>query len=199
MDMEPNTQGPRLSGRRVAVLMTDGVEQVEYTRPREFLEQHGASVTLVSPKDAGQEVQGFNHDQKGDTFRVDLNVAQANEGDFDALLLPGGEANPAQLRRSQESIDFIKAFADEQKLIAAICHGPWPLIEAGVATAKHMTSWPSLQRDLINAGAEWSDDEVVIDGRLITSRKPDDIPAFNNAILEALAIDPEAADTGPSS
>lgn len=197
--MEPNKECRRLAGRRVAVLMTDGVEQVEYTQPREFLEQHGASVTLLSPKDAGQEVQGFNHDEKGDTFRVDLNVAQADPGDFDALLLPGGEANPAQLRRSPESVAFIKAFADEQKLIAAICHGPWPLIEAGAATARHLTSWPSLQRDLIDAGAEWSDEEVVIDGRLITSRKPDDIPAFNNAILEALAIDPVIADTGPSS
>lgn len=197
--MEPNKQGGRLSGRRVAVLMTDGVEQVEYTKPRAFLEQHGATVTLVSPKDAGQEIQGFNHMEHGDKFRVDVNVRDAQEGDYDALLLPGGVANPDQLRLSKESLAFIKAFADEQKLIAAICHGPWPLIDAGVACSKHMTSWPSLQRDLTNAGAEWSDDEVVIDDRLITSRKPDDIPAFNNAILEALAVDPETADIGPSS
>ncbi|MFD2366159.1 type 1 glutamine amidotransferase domain-containing protein [Pseudoduganella sp. GCM10020061] len=197
--MEPNNQSQRLSGRRIAVLMTDGVEQVEYTRPREFLEQHGASVTLISPKDAGQEIQGFNHLDHGDKFKVDLNVKQANEGDYDALLLPGGVANPDQLRQSAESIAFIKAFADEQKLIAAICHGPWPLIDAGVARSRHLTSWPTLRCDLVNAGAEWSDEEVVIDGRLITSRKPDDIPAFNKAILEALAVDPQAADTGPSS
>jgi protease I len=197
--MEPNNQRQRLSGRRIAVLMTDGVEQVEYTGPREFLEQHGASVTLISPKDAGQEIQGFNHLDHGDKFKVDLNVKQANEGDYDALLLPGGVANPDQLRQSAESIAFIKAFADEQKLIAAICHGPWPLIDAGVARSRHLTSWPTLRCDLVNAGAEWSDEEVVIDGRLITSRKPDDIPAFNKAILETLAVDAQGADTGPSS
>lgn len=197
--METNNRSGRLSGRRVAVLMTDGVEQVEYTGPREFLEQNGATVTLVSPKDAGQEIQGFRHLDHGDKFRVDLNVKDAQVGDYDALLLPGGVANPDQLRLSKESLAFIKAFADEQKLIAAICHGAWPLIDAGVAASKHMTSWPSLQRDLTNAGAEWSDEEVVIDGRLVTSRKPDDIPAFNNAIFETLAIDPETADIGPSS
>ena len=197
--MEANAQGPRLAGKRVAVLMTDGVEQVEYTRPREFLEQHGAQVVLVSPKEAGEEVQGFNALDPGDKFKVDISVRNAREQDFDMLLLPGGTANPHTLRQSQESLAFIKAFADEQKLIAAICHGPWPLIEAGVAKAKHLTSWPSIQRDLINAGAEWSDDEVVVDGRLITSRKPDDLPAFNKTILEALAVDPAKADTGASS
>lgn len=197
--MEANDQKGRLAGRRVAVLMTDGVEQVEYLKPREFLEQHGATVTVVSPKDGGQEIQGFNHMDHGDKFRVDLNVRDAKEGEYDMLLLPGGVANPDQLRASQESLAFIKAFADEQKLIAAICHGSWPLIDAGVARSKHMTSWPTLRCDLVNAGAEWSDDEVVIDGRLITSRKPDDIPAFNQAILESLAIDAQTADVGPSS
>lgn len=197
--MEANAQGPRLAGKRVAVLMTDGVEQVEYTKPRDFLEQHGAQVLVVSPKEEGDEVQGFNNLEPGDKFKVDISVRNAREQDFDMLLLPGGTANPHKLRQSPESVAFIQAFADEQKLIAAICHGPWPLIEAGVAKAKHLTSWPSIQRDLTNAGAEWSDEEVVVDGRLITSRRPDDIPAFTRTILEALAVDPAKADTGASS
>lgn len=193
------TTGQSLSGKRVAVLMTDGVEQIEYTSPRSFLEQHGATVILVSPKNKGEQVQGFNHDKHGDKFEVELNVRDAKPGDFDALVLPGGVSNPDQLRMSAESIDFIRKFAGEEKPIAAICHGPWTLIEAGVAKASHMTSWPSLQTDLRNAGAEWTDDEVVIDGRLVTSRKPDDLPAFNNAIKELLEIDPAKADRGPSS
>jgi protease I len=189
----------QLRGKRVAVLMTDGVEQVEYTSPRSFLEQHGAKVTLVSPKAKGEQVQGLNHFDKGDQFAVELNVREANSRDFDALVLPGGVANPDQLRLSKESIDFIRQFAADEKPIAAICHGPWTLIDAGVAKASHMTSWPSLQTDLRNAGAEWTDDEVVIDGKLITSRKPDDLPAFNDALLKSLSIDVMAADRGPSS
>lgn len=188
-----------LAGKRVAVLMTDGVEQIEYTSPRGFLEQHGAQVTLISPKGKGAQVQGFNHFEQGDKFDVEMGVGEANPRDFDALLLPGGVGNPDQLRLSPESIDFIRNFADEEKPIAAICHGPWTLIDAGVAKASHMTSWPSLQTDLRNAGAEWSDDEVVVDGRLITSRKPDDLPAFNDALMKAMMIDPRAADAGPSS
>jgi protease I len=193
------TSGQSLSGKRVAVLMTDGVEQIEYTSPRSFLEQHGATVTLVSPKDKGAQVQGFHHDKPGDSFQVEMQVRDARPGDFDALVLPGGVANPDQLRMSAESIDFIRRFASEEKPIAAICHGPWTLIDAGVAKASHMTSWPSLQTDLRNAGAEWTDEEVVIDGRLVTSRKPDDLPAFNDAIKKLLEIDAGAADQGPSS
>jgi protease I len=192
-------QGQSLKGKRVAVLMTDGVEQIEYTSPRSFLEEHGAQVTLISPKGKGEQVQGFNHFDQGDKFAVDMSVGDANPRDFDALVLPGGVGNPDQLRLSSESIDFIRNFASEEKPIAAICHGPWTLIDAGVAKASHMTSWPSLQTDLRNAGAEWTDDEVVIDGRLITSRKPDDLPAFNNALLKAMMIDPQAADMGASS
>jgi protease I len=189
-----------LEGRRVAVLMTDGVEQVEYTKPRSFLEQQGVRVTLLSPKQAGEEVQGFNHLEPGDKFKVDLNVKDAQPGDYDLLLLPGGVANPDQLRLSPESIAFIKAFGDEDKPIAAICHGPWPLIDAGVAESKHMTSWPSLQADLKNAGAEWTDEEVVVDGKLITSRKPDDIPAFNEALRKQLMVLQVAgSDPGPTS
>ena len=187
--MEQNT-GSALAGKRVAVLMTDGVEQIEYTSPRSFLEQHGATVTLISPKAQGEQVQGFNHFDRGDQFQVDLNVADANPRDFDALLLPGGVSNPDQLRLSAASIEFIRTFAGEEKPMAAICHGAWPLIDAGVAKASHMTSWSSLQTDLRNAGAEWSDEEVVIDGRLITSRNPGDLPAFNNALLKLLMIDP---------
>jgi protease I len=189
-----------LKGRRVAVLMTDGVEQVEYTEPRRFLEELGVEVVLVSPKAAGDEVQGMNHDQPGDTFRVEMNVLDARPNDFDALLLPGGEANPLKLRQSPESIAFIKEFGDADKPIAAICHGPWTLIDAGIAESKHMTSWPSIQDDLRNAGAEWTDDEVVIDGKLITSRKPDDIPAFNDALMkELMVIQQSGSDPGPTS
>ncbi|MFB9242410.1 type 1 glutamine amidotransferase [Massilia antarctica] len=191
--------GKALKGKRVAVLMTDGVEQIEVTSPRSFLQEHGATVTLISPKAKGDKVQGFNHADKGDSFEVDMQVGQASPSDFDALLLPGGVSNPDALRLDKASIDFIRAFGAEEKPIAAICHGPWTLIDAGIARAKHMTSWPSLQNDLRNAGAEWSDEEVVIDGRLVTSRKPDDLPAFNQAFLKLLAIDPGTADRGPSS
>ncbi len=179
-------QASELKGKRIAVLMTDGVEQVEYTRPREFLEQHGAQVTLVSPKKKGEQVQGFNHLDKGDRFTVDMNVKEADAADFDGLMLPGGVANPDQLRLSKEAIDFVAQFGRAGKPIAAICHGPWTLIDAGIAKGKHLTSWPTLQNDLRNAGAQWSDEQVVVDGRIVTSRKPDDIPAFNDAFLERL-------------
>ncbi|MGZ5074159.1 MAG: type 1 glutamine amidotransferase domain-containing protein [Usitatibacter sp.] len=179
--------GSQLQGRRIAVVMTDGVEQVEYTKPREFLERHDAKVTLVSPKKKGEQVQGFNHFTPADKFTVEMNVAEARAGDFDALVLPGGVANPDALRLSRESIAFIGEFGKAGKPIAAICHGPWTLIDAGIAKGKRMTSWPTLQTDLRNAGATWSDEPVVVDGALVTSRKPDDIPAFNAAFLEKLA------------
>jgi protease I len=187
-----------LQGKRVAMLMTDGVEQIEYTSPRSYLEERGATVVLLSPKDAGEEVQGFNHLQPGDKFKVEMNVRDANPTDFDALVLPGGVANPDNLRMSREAIDFIRGFDIEDKPVGAICHGPWTLIDAGIATAKHMTSWPSLKRDLTNAGAEWTDDEVVIDARLVTSRKPDDLPAFNDALVKELLMAP-GNDPGPTS
>ncbi len=187
-----------LKGKRVAVLMTDGVEQIEYTSPRSFLEQHGAQVVLLSPKAAGESIQGFNRLTPGDKFKVERNVKDAKPGDYDALVLPGGVANPDRLRLSPHSIDFIREFAESDKPIAAICHGPWTLIDAGVAQAKHMTSWPSLMVDLRNAGAEWSDEPVVVDGRLITSRKPDDLPLFNDAILKELTAG-MGNDAGPTS
>jgi protease I len=187
-----------LQGKRVAMLMTDGVEQIEYTSPRSFLEERGATVVLLAPKAAGEEVQGFNHMQPGDRFRVEMNVGDAKPADFDGLVLPGGVANPDQLRLSKEAIDFIREFDGEDKMVAAICHGPWTLIDAGIATGKHLTSWPSLKRDLTNAGAEWSDEEVVLDARLVTSRKPDDLPAFNDMLLKELMIAP-GTDPGPTS
>jgi protease I len=177
-----------LQGKRIAMLMTDGVEQIEYTSPRSFLEGQRATVVLLSPKAAGAEVQGFNQLQPADRFKVDMNVAEAHSVDFDGLVLPGGVANPDQLRMSKEAIAFIRAFDAEDKMVAAICHGPWTLIDAGIATAKHLTSWPSLKRDLTNAGAEWTDDPVVVDARLITSRNPGDLTAFNEAILKQLLV-----------
>jgi protease I len=187
-----------LQGKRVAMLMTDGVEQIEYTSPRSFLEDQGATVVLLSPKAAGDEVQGFHHMQPADRFKVDMHVRDARPADFDGLVLPGGVANPDQLRMSKDAIDFIRDFDAEDKMVAAICHGPWTLIDAGVATGKHLTSWPSLKRDLTNAGAEWSDEEVVLDARLVTSRKPDDLPAFNDMLLKELLVAP-GTDPGPTS
>jgi protease I len=187
-----------LQGKRVAMLMTDGVEQIEYTSPRSFLEEQGATVVLLAPKAAGEEVQGFNHMQPGDRFKVEMNVGDARPADFDGLVLPGGVANPDQLRMSKEAIDFIRDFDAEDKMVAAICHGPWTLIDAGIATGKHLTSWPSLKRDLTNAGAEWSDEEVVLDARLVTSRKPDDLPAFNDMLLKELMV-AAGTDPGPTS
>lgn len=175
-----------LQGKRVAILMTDGVEQVEYTGPRGFLEQQGAQVTLVAPKPTGDEIQGFNHLTPADKFKVELDVRDARPADFDALVLPGGVANPDQLRLSMEAITFIREFGRENKPIAAICHGPWTLIDADLVGGKHVTSWPTLQLDLQNAGATWTDEQVVVDGKLVTSRKPDDIPAFNQALLSEL-------------
>lgn len=188
-----------LQGKRIAVLMTDGVEQVEYTGPRSFLEEQGAQVILISPKGVGEEVQGMNHDQPGDKFKVEMNVKDAMPADFDALVLPGGEENPKLLRKDADSVAFVRNFYAEDKPLAAICHGPWVLIDAGIAESKNLTSYPEIQDDMRAAGAEWVDQEVVIDDKLITSRKPDDIPAFNEALFKALRVDAQAADAGASS
>jgi len=181
-----NPQMP-LQGKKVAVLMTDGVEQVEYTKPRQFLEQNGAKVTLLAPKRKGEKIQGFNHLTPGASFPVEMDVREAKPEDFDALVLPGGVANPDQLRLSREAIRFISEFDGLDRPIAAICHGPWTLIDAGIAKGKRMTSWPTLKADLRNAGADWTDEQVVVDGMLVTSRKPDDIPAFDAELLKKLA------------
>jgi protease I len=181
-----SNKGQTLHGKRVAILMTDGVEQVEYLEPREFLEQHGAQVILIAPKEKGETVQGFNHLTPADTFAVELDVRDARADDFDALVLPGGVANPDNLRMNNTVVALVREFARQDKPVAAICHGPWTLIDAGIAEGKRLTSWPSLKEDIRNAGGEWVDEPVVMDGKLVTSRKPDDIPAFNQAILQRL-------------
>ena len=169
----------------VAILVTDGFEQVELTGPREALDQAGARTRVVSPKP--DQVRGWSSTEWGDTIKVDVPLAKARAGDFDALLLPGGVMNPDKLRLDDKAIAFIKAFVDAGKPIAAICHGPWTLIDAGAVRGRKMTSWPSLQTDLKNAGANWVDETCVVDGSLVTSRKPDDIPAFNTAMIALFA------------
>src|SRR5947209_3179873 len=171
-----------LEGKKVAILVADGFEQVELTGPKEALEKAGASTQIVSPVE--EEVQGWNHYDAGDMFPVDVPLKEANAQIYDALLLPGGVANPDQLRMVPEAVEFIKAFFEAGKPVAAICHGPWTLIEADVVRGRTITSWPSLRTDLRNAGAEWVDEEVVTDNGLVTSRKPDDIPAFNRKMIE---------------
>lgn len=175
----------RLDGRKVAVLATDGFEQVELTKPVEALRAAGAKVDVVAPH--GGEIQGYNHHDKGDMTKVDRELGQASAGDYDAIVLPGGVINPDQLRLEPKAIDFVRSFAEAGKPIAAICHGPWTLINAEAVEGKTMTSWPSLQTDLKNAGADWVDEEVVVDQGLVTSRKPDDLPAFCEKMIEAFA------------
>ena len=176
---------PNLNGRKIAVLATDGVEQVELTEPASALRNAGAKVTVVSLKKGA--IQGMNHDQRADKIPVDMALGDTKPDDFDALLLPGGVANPDKLRMVPEAVAFVKSFVTAGKPIAAICHGPWTLIEAGAVKGKRMTSWPSLKTDLSNAGASWTDEPVVKDGHLVTSRKPEDIPQFNQAAIELFA------------
>ncbi len=171
-----------VNGMKVAVLATDGVEQVELTEPVKALKQAGAQVTIVSPK--GGSIQGMNHDEKGDKLPVDAELASVQPEQFDALLLPGGVANPDKLRIIERAVAFVRHFVQAGKPIAAICHGPWTLIEAGAVRGKKMTSWPSLKTDLKNAGANWVDEACVADGNLVTSRKPDAIPEFNRRMLD---------------
>lgn len=176
---------------RVLIVATDGFEQAELFGPRDALRDAGAAVALASIKT--DAIQGMEHDKKGATITPDLLIADVNVDDYDALLLPGGVANPDTLRLEDDVIHIIRAFCDAGKTVAAICHAPWLLIEAGVVAGKRATSWPSLRTDLANAGAEVLDQEVVIDGNLITSRKPDDIPAFSKAIIDALSRIPATA------
>ncbi len=174
-----------LQNRRVAILVADGFEQIELTGPRTALEEAGALTQIISPMKG--EVEGWNHFDKGDKFPVDVALADANAADFDSLLMPGGVANPDQLRINEKAINFIKAFFEAGKPVAVICHGSWPLIDAGVVKGRKITSWPSLKHDLTNAGAEWSDEEVIVDQGLVSSRKPEDIPAFNKKMIEEFA------------
>ncbi|CAA2160906.1 type 1 glutamine amidotransferase domain-containing protein [Methylobacterium brachiatum] len=174
-----------LSGMRVAILVTDGFEQVEMTEPRKAVDQAGAETQLVSPKDG--QVKAWKFTEWGDTFPVDIPLGSARPEDFDAILLPGGVINPDKLRTLPEAVAFAKAFFDAGKPVASICHGPWTIIEAGAARGRRLTSWPSLKTDLNNAGAEWVDEEVVVDQGLVTSRQPDDIPAFNAEMVKLFA------------
>jgi protease I len=175
-----------LEGKRVAfVVANEGVEQVELTEPWKAVVDAGGEPVLIAPKDG--TVQAFHHLDKGDTFDVDETTTTAEPSRFDAVVLPGGVANPDQLRTDDAAVQFVRAVADAGKPVAAICHGPWTLIEAGLVDGKRMTSWPSLQTDLRNAGADWVDEQLVVDGQLITSRKPDDLPAFCERVVAAAA------------
>lgn len=179
------TQQP-LSGRRIAVLATDGFEQSELKEPKRLLEEAGATVHVIAPGGAS-EIKGWDVKDWGDSVKVDAPLDNADANDYDALVLPGGVINPDKLRLEDKAIALVKAFNAASKPIAAICHGPWTLINAELVEGRKMTSWPSLRTDLENAGAQWEDSEVVHDGNLITSRKPDDIPAFTKTLISAIA------------
>jgi protease I len=174
--------GKDLNGLKVAILATDGFEQSELLKPKEALEKAGAEVSIVSLK-AG-EITGWNEKNWGDAIAVDLTVDEAQAADFDALHLPGGVMNPDKLRMEEKAVSFVKDFFTSGKPVSAICHAPWTLIEAEEVSGKTLTSWASVRTDLENAGAKWVDQEVVVDGLLVTSRKPDDLPAFNEKIIE---------------
>ena len=175
----------RLEGRRIAILATDGVEQSELTGPRDALDKAGASTTLIAPK--GGAIRAYQHDKKGQELTVDQVLADARAGDYDALLLPGGVLNADELRQDPNAVRFVKGFASAGKPIGAICHAGWMLIEADCARGRTLTSWPSLKTDLRNAGANWVDREVVVDQGLVTSRKPEDIPAFSAKLIEEIS------------
>lgn len=171
-----------LTGKKIAILVADGFEQIELTEPREALDSAGAETFVISPSTG--KVQGFNHADKAEQLPVDVPLNEANPDQFDALLLPGGVMNPDTLRMDEKAVKFVQSFVDAGKPIAAICHGPWTLIETGVTQDRKMTSYPSIKTDLRNAGANWVDEEVVVDRGLVTSRNPDDIPAFNRKMIE---------------
>jgi len=175
----------KLNGKKIAILVADGFEQVEMTAPRKALEEAGAITQLIAP--GINTVKGWKHTDWGDQFDADIRLEKAHANNFDALMLPGGVMNPDKLRMNPDAVTFVKDFVRNGKPIAAICHGPWTLIEAGAVKGRTMTSWPSLKTDLKNAGATWVDEEVVVDNGLITSRNPDDIPAFNRKMIEEFA------------
>ncbi len=170
-----------LDGLRVAILIEDGFERVEMTEPRKALDDAGARTSIVSPRN--DRVRSWNRKDWAEDFPVDVRLDDARPDDFDALLLPGGVINPDRLRMQPKAVAFAKAFFDACKPVAAICHGPWTVIEAGAARGRRIASWPSLKTDLRNAGAEWADEPVVVDGNLVSSRKPDDIPDFNREMI----------------
>jgi protease I len=172
----------KLDGKKVAILVTDGFEQVELTKPREALDQAGAETKIVSLKSG--KIQGMNHADKGDKFDVDQTLDEVRPEEFDALMIPGGLMNPDTLRSSDDALEFTRHFFREGKPVAAICHGPWVLIDAGVVRGRMLTSWPAIKTDVKNAGGKWINEEVVVDNGLVTSRKTDDIPAFNKKMIE---------------
>jgi protease I len=174
-----------LDGRTIAFLATEGVEQVELTEPWQAVEAAGGTPRLISVEDG--EVQAFNHLDKADTFTVDATAKDASAGDYDGLVLPGGVANPDFLRTDPDAVAFVRSFFEQAKPVAVICHGPWTLVEADVLRGRTLTSWPSLQTDLRNAGATWVDEEVHVDQGLVSSRKPDDLPAFCAKLVEEMA------------
>lgn len=182
--------GDTLSGRKVAILATDGVEQIEMTYPRAALVEAGAEVDLVAPTAGGGHIQAFNHHDKGESFTVDKALAEVNAFDYDALVLPGGVINPDALRLEPEAVGFVRHFVESQKPVAAICHGPWALIEADAVRGRRMTSWPSLATDIRNAGGDWVDEETVVDGTIVTARKPGDLDRFVAATVQAIASAP---------
>jgi len=175
----------QLTGKKFAILVANGFEQVEMTEPRKALDEAGAKTELISPESG--KVKGWEHTDWGNEFKIDVPLAKANADSYDGLVLPGGVMNPDKLRINTQAIDFIRAFFDAGKPVAAICHGPWTLIDAGVARGRTITSYPSIKSDLKNAGANWVDREVVVDNGLVTSRKPDDLPAFNRKMIEEFA------------
>jgi protease I len=184
----------KLEGKKIAILVAnEGIEQVELTEPRKALEAAGATVELLAPESG--EAQAFNHLDKADRFPVDRAVGDADAADYDALMLPGGVANPDNLRTHPEAVEFVRAFFDAGKPVAAICHAPWTLVEADVLKGRTITSWPSLQTDVRNAGGTWVDEEVVVDEGLVTSRKPDDLEAFNAKMVEEIAEGKHAGQT----
>ncbi len=174
-----------LHGRKIAILATDGFEQVELTEPRKALDEAGAKTEVIAPRDG--EIKGWNLREWGESVKVDKTLEEAKPQDYDALVLPGGVMNPDRLRMDPVAVDFVRKFVETGRTVAAICHGPWTLIEAGAVRGKTFTSWPSLKTDIKNAGAQWVDQEVCSDGQFITSRKPDDIPAFSRAIIDAVS------------
>jgi protease I len=174
-----------LQGKKVAILAADMFERVELEEPRKALEDAGADVEVVSIHDG--EIKGFDHFDPADTIKVDRTVEEASPDDYDALLIPGGVGNPDQLRGDENAVAFVREFHAEGKPMAVICHGPWMLVESGAVRGKRVTSWPTLRTDIRNAAGEWVDEEVVVDGNLVTSRKPDDIPAFNREMLRVFA------------
>ena len=175
----------KLNGKKIAILATDGFEQVELTEPRKALDEAGATTVVIAPKSG--DIKGWKFKEWGDTVKVEKTLEDANPNDYDALVLPGGVISPDHLRMDPKAVNFVRQFVATGRTVAAICHGPWTLVEADAVRGKKVTSWPSVKTDLKNAGAHWVDQEVVTDGQFIFSRKPDDIPAFSKAIIEAVS------------